>query len=77
MDVTVRVKPGSRKGPLVDTTPDPDDETLTVYVPQRAVDGQANTAVIELLAHHFGVARSRVEILRGHSSRTKRIRIEE
>ncbi len=77
MDVTVRVKPGSRKGPLVDTTPGPDGETLTVYVPQRAVDGQANTAVIELLAHHFGVARSRVEILRGHSSRTKRIRIEE
>jgi uncharacterized protein YggU (UPF0235/DUF167 family) len=48
-----------------------------VYVPQRAVDGQANTAVIELLAQHFGVARSRVEILRGHTSRTKRIRIEE
>lgn len=73
----MRVKPGSRKGPLVDMTPGPDGETLTVYVPQRAVDGQANTAVIELLAKHFGVARSRVEILRGHTSRTKRIRIEE
>jgi len=40
MDLTVRVKPGSRKGP-------------------------------------FGVARSKVTILRGESSRIKRVRVEE
>ena len=72
VQVTVRVKPGSRKGPLVET----DGDTLTVYVRQRAVDGKANEGVVELLAKHFGVARSRIEIVRGHTSRTKVIRID-
>lgn len=72
MQITVRVKPGSRKGPLVE----PADDYFTVYVQQRAVDGQANAAVIDLLAQHFGVPKSRVEIVRGHTSRTKVVRID-
>jgi uncharacterized protein (TIGR00251 family) len=73
VQITVRVKPGSRKGPLVEA----DGGELTVYVQQRAVDGQANTGVIALLAKHFDVPKSRIEIIRGHSSRTKIVRIEE
>ena len=69
----VRVKPGSRKGPLVEAA----DEGLTVYVRERAVDGAANVGVVRALAEHFGVASSRVEILRGHSSRIKRVEVEE
>lgn len=76
MQITVRVKPGSRKGPLVESSAGADGAALTVYVQQRAVDGQANSAVIDLLAKHFGVAKSRVEILRGHASRTKTVRID-
>ena len=72
MQITVRVKPGSRKGPLVEASGD----TLTVYVQQRAVDGQANAGVIALLAQHFDVPRSHVEIIRGHTSRIKVVRIE-
>ncbi|MBX5487089.1 MAG: DUF167 domain-containing protein, partial [Mycolicibacterium hassiacum] len=45
--VVVRVKPGSRKGPLVEVD---DDGALTVYVPERAVNGKANAAVVRLLA---------------------------
>ena len=44
--VTVTVKPGSRKGPLVEAG---EDGTLTVYVRDPAVDGKANTAA--LVAH--------------------------
>ena len=40
--LTVRVKPGSRKGPLVEVA---DDGALTIYVQERAVDGTANDAV--------------------------------
>ena len=40
--ITVRVKPGSRKGPLVETDP---DGSLTVYVPERAVDGKGGRGV--------------------------------
>jgi uncharacterized protein (TIGR00251 family) len=76
VQITVRVKPGSRKGPLVESSSAADGAELTVYVQQRAVDGQANTAVVELLASHFGVAKSRVEILRGHASRIKTVRID-
>ncbi|WP_412459151.1 DUF167 domain-containing protein, partial [Mycolicibacterium fortuitum] len=52
--VVVRVKPGSRKGPLVEVD---DDGALTLYVQERAVDGKANDAVTKLLAQHLGVPR--------------------
>ncbi len=70
--VVVRVKPGSRKGPLVEVG---DDGELTVYVPERAVDGKANEAVTKLLAAHLGVPRSRLELVSGATARLKRFRI--
>lgn len=70
--ITVRVKPGSRKGPLVETDP---DGALTVYVPERAVDGKANDAVIRLLATHLGVPRRDVDLISGSTGRIKRFRI--
>ncbi|AKS36513.1 DUF167 domain-containing protein [Mycolicibacterium goodii] len=70
--VVVRVKPGSRKGPLVETA---DDGTLTIYVQERAVDGKANTAVTKLLAAHLGVPPSRVELISGAAARLKRFRV--
>lgn len=73
MQVTIRVKPGSKKGPSVQ--PNLIDDTLMVYVREPAVDGKANRAVIELLAEYYGVPKSRVEIVRGHTARTKAIRI--
>jgi len=77
MDLTVRVKPGSRKGPFVEETTDDPAASVTVYVRERAVDGAANAGVVAALAAHFGVSRSKVTILRGESSRIKRVRIEE
>jgi uncharacterized protein YggU (UPF0235/DUF167 family) len=77
MDLTVRVKPGSRRGPLVEETEDDPAASVTVYVRERAVDGAANAGVVAALAAHFGVARSKVTILRGESSRIKRVRVDE
>lgn len=70
----ITVKPGSKKGPLVETA---EDGTLIVHVRERAVDGAANDGVVRLLADHFGVPRSRVDILRGHTSRSKLIEVDE
>lgn len=70
--VSVRVKPGSTKGPLVETGP---DGQLTIYVRERAVDGKANAAVVGVLAQHLGVPRSRIELASGATSRMKRFRI--
>ncbi|BBX22903.1 UPF0235 protein [Mycolicibacter terrae] len=71
--VVVKIKPGSRKGPLVETD---DDGQLTVYVREPAVDGKANSAVIRVLAEHFGVPRSRVELASGAGARVKRFRVD-
>ncbi|GGO89759.1 UPF0235 protein [Nocardioides phosphati] len=70
----VTVKPGSKKGPLVEVA---DDGSLTLFVRERAVDGAANDGVVKLLAAHFGVPKSRVTIVRGHASRQKLVDIDD
>lgn len=70
--VVVRVKPGSKKGPLVETGADGE---LTVFVRERAIEGKANDAVIRLLAEHFGVPRSALALISGATGRLKRFRI--
>ena len=71
MRYEVFVKPGSKKGPLVEVTAD----GLTVFIPEKAHDGEANTALVKLLAKHFGVSKSQVEIIRGAHSRHKLVEI--
>ncbi|MCV7100153.1 DUF167 domain-containing protein [Mycobacterium palustre] len=70
--VVVRVKPGSRKGPLIEVGLDGE---LTVYVREPAVDGKANEAVTRLLAKHFQLPKSRVELVSGVTSRRKVFRL--
>jgi uncharacterized protein YggU (UPF0235/DUF167 family) len=72
MQVTVRVKPGSRKGPLVEQTAD----GLIVFVRERAADGAANAGVERALAAHFDVPPSRVRITHGRTSRIKRVLVD-
>lgn len=71
--ITVHVKPGSRKGPLVVSEPDGE---LTVYLRERAVEGKANDGLVKVLAEHLGLAKSRIEIVRGHASRIKHVRVD-
>lgn len=70
----VTVKPGSKKGPLVEVDA---NGSLTLFVRERAVDGAANEGVLKLLAVHFGVPKSRISIVRGHASRQKLVDVEE
>ena len=72
MDIEVRVKQGSKKGPLVQ--PGATGE-FVVYVRQPAVDGRANAAVIELIAAYYKLAPSRITIVRGQHSRLMLIRV--
>lgn len=73
MKITVRVKPGSKKGPLVQPAL---DGSLLIFVREAAVEGKANEAVIKLLAAHFGVPKSNVRLVSGHKSKIKRIEIQ-
>jgi uncharacterized protein YggU (UPF0235/DUF167 family) len=70
--VTVTVKPGSKKGPLIEVA---EDGALTVYVRERAIEGKATEAVSRLLAEHLGVPKSAVELVSGGTSRVKRFRV--
>lgn len=49
---------------------------LKVAVTASPVDGKANLAVIKLLAKHFGVPPSRIQIIRGEHAREKLVQIE-
>ncbi|MEY4000340.1 MAG: hypothetical protein RLZZ626_695 [Actinomycetota bacterium] len=70
MQISVAVKPGSRKGPLIESQT---DGSLLVYLRSRAVEGAANKELIEILAVHFGVAKSLIEIVGGATARIKRV----
>ncbi len=71
MIITVRLTPKSHKN-LVEGF---HDDILHVRVRAVPEKGKANAALIELLAKHFSVAKSDVEIVSGFESRIKRIRL--
>jgi uncharacterized protein (TIGR00251 family) len=70
MLITVRLQPKSSQNRL-----EQDGETYKAWVSAPPLDGAANEALIKLVAKHFGVAPSKVEIVRGHSSRSKTIKV--
>ena len=67
MRISVRVKPGSRIA-AVEKEP---DGIYTCRVREPAKEGRANDAVVRALAEHFGVAKSRVAIVKGSGSKHK------
>lgn len=72
MKVTVRVKPGSKKGSFVQASLTGE---LLLHVREPAVDGKANRAVIALMADYYEVPKSQVRITGGLTSRDKIIEI--
>lgn len=52
-------------------------ETAKAWVTAAPTDGQANEALIALLAKHLGLAPSRITIVRGHTSPEKTMEIED
>jgi uncharacterized protein (TIGR00251 family) len=67
----VRVVPRASKSEIVGEH----DGALKVRIASPPVDGAANEELIKFLAKSFGVTRSAVEILSGHSSRLKKVAI--
>jgi uncharacterized protein (TIGR00251 family) len=51
------------------------DGRIKVAVTAPPVDGEANAAVIELLARRLGIARGDIAVIAGASSRRKTLRI--
>lgn len=51
------------------------DHNFDVRVDERAIEGRANRRLIEILSEHFHVPKSRISIVKGRSSRNKRVQI--
>lgn len=69
--LVLRVTPGARSESI-----ELGDGRLLVKVRAMPSDGAANQAVIGLVAKALGIAPSRVELLRGATSREKLLKIE-
>jgi hypothetical protein len=69
--LSVRLQPGARRTGAAGTW----NGILKLAVAAPPEDGRANAAAIELLAELFGLRPSSVELLRGHSSRSKVFRL--
>ena len=52
-----------------------EDDIIHVAVNSVPEDGQANAAVVVALAHALGVAKTRLQLIRGHTSREKVFRL--
>ena len=68
MFVCVTLKPNSRHREEVVVG---DDGGLTIFTKAPAVEGKANEAATRLLAKYYGVSKSRVQLVRGHTSKHK------
>lgn len=74
MTITVTIKPNAKhREEVVDS----EGGGFTIYTKAPAVEGRANQAALELLAKHFGVSKSQVKLIRGHTSKLKIFEIQD
>lgn len=67
MIVNIRVIPRARQNTITADS----DGSLRVHTTAAPSDGDANAAVIKMLARHFNVPKTSIKIIRGANSRDK------
>lgn len=72
MKKQVKAKPNSKKQAIVTES----DDSLTAYLKSPPTDGKANEELIQLLAKTFEVAKSKIVIKSGLTSRIKLVEIQ-
>lgn len=70
-DITVHVQPKSSQNKI-----EVSEVGVRVWVSAPPVEGAANAAVMKLIAKKVGVAKSKICLIRGESSREKTLRID-
>lgn len=53
-----------------------DEDTCKIKITAPAVDGKANKALVEFLSEEFGVAKSKIQIVRGLTARMKQVEVD-
>ncbi len=74
--ITVKVTPNAKADRVSKDTLEGGDTQYRIYTTSTPEAGKANKAVIALLAKELGIAKSTLSIVRGHTTRTKLIKIE-
>ena len=75
-DLFVKLQPGAASDRIEGWDVDPDGRAvLKARVRARPVDGQANDALVKLIAAALGLPRARVALARGDRSRLKRLTV--
>lgn len=73
MVLSVRVNPRSSRAEVLGPT----SGELRVRLTAPPAGGEANAQLLRLLAKALGIGKSRMKIIKGHSSRSKQILIED
>jgi uncharacterized protein (TIGR00251 family) len=71
MLIRVYVTPNAREARVVNVS----DDYFEVRVDEMAVGGRANKRLLEILAEHFKVQKSRISILKGTKTRDKLVQV--
>jgi len=71
MKIIIKAKPGSREDKIEKVS----ETNYIVSVKAPPVDGKANAAIIKLLAKHFDISPSLIEIISGYMAKVKVIKI--
>lgn len=70
--IEIYVQPGASKNEIAGEH----DGKMKIRLQAAATEGQANKALIDFLAKHFGVKKNQIKILSGEKSRHKVIQID-
>ena len=74
--LTIKVTPNARKDEVIIETDIFGTITYKIKTTKPPEDNKANNAVIELLAKHFKIAKSKIKIIKGETFRMKVVEIE-
>ena len=71
VNIQVQIQPKSSRNQIVGLH----DGRLKIKIAAPPVDGKANESLIEFLAKTFKISKSNIEILKGHTSKLKTIKL--
>ena len=71
MKIIVKTKPGAKDDKIERI----DESNYVISVKEPPINGRANAALIKLLAEHFDISPSLIEIISGFTARVKVIEI--
>ena len=74
MKINIKVLPRSSQNKIVGKMP---DGTIKIKLKAPPVDGEANKKLIELLSKEWGIAKSKIKIIKGLTSRNKIVETDE